>query len=168
MAFALHCRARHSLVPAHRTGHLTTRQASLHVTDRSVARPQDRGARRWASTPPVSRRSRQPATGPPGSYPDRTHTGKRRRADNKRSTTYTVNFLSTGRTNNLHCLHVFLTPIALRNARSTMRTSSGDDHALRLVTRRERVSRRLLPQWRPRQVLAAPRADPRTEATTPG
>jgi len=41
LAFALHRRARHSLVPAHRTGHLTTRQASLHVTDRSVARPQD-------------------------------------------------------------------------------------------------------------------------------
>jgi hypothetical protein len=38
------------------------------------------GLRRWASTPPVSRRNRQPATGPPGSYPDRTHTGKQRRA----------------------------------------------------------------------------------------
>jgi hypothetical protein len=80
LAFALHRRARHSLVPAHRRGHLTTRQASLHVTDRSVAHPQDWGARRWASTPPVSRRNRQPATGPPDSYPDRTHTGKRRRA----------------------------------------------------------------------------------------
>jgi hypothetical protein len=42
--------------------------------------PPHRGARRWASTPPVSRQDRQPATGPPGSYPDRTHTGKRRRA----------------------------------------------------------------------------------------
>src|SRR5687767_9522644 len=39
-----------------------------------------RGFRRWASTRPVSRPSRQPATGPPGSYPDRTHTGRRRRA----------------------------------------------------------------------------------------
>jgi len=29
---------------------------------------------------PVSRPSRQPATGPPGSYPDRTSTGRRRRA----------------------------------------------------------------------------------------
>jgi len=38
------------------------------------------GFRRWAPTPPVSRRSRQPATGPPGSYQDRTSTGKRRRA----------------------------------------------------------------------------------------
>ena len=64
----------------HRAGDLTTRQASLHVTDRSVAHPANRGARRWASAPPVSRRHRQPATGPPDSYPDRTHTGKRRRA----------------------------------------------------------------------------------------
>jgi hypothetical protein len=60
--------------------HLTARQASLAVTDRSVAHPRNRDARRWASTPPVSRRHRQPATGPPDSYPDRTHTGKRRRA----------------------------------------------------------------------------------------
>ena len=43
-------------------------------------RSPSQGLRRWASTPPVSRRNRQPATGPPGSYPDRTHTGKRRRA----------------------------------------------------------------------------------------
>src|SRR5271166_403874 len=46
----------------------THRQASLDVTDRSVAHPAQRGARRWASTPPVSRRHRQPATGPPDSY----------------------------------------------------------------------------------------------------
>src|SRR6266540_138392 len=32
------------------------------------------GFRRWASTRPLSRPSRQPATGPPGSHPDRTHT----------------------------------------------------------------------------------------------
>src|SRR3954462_1058917 len=54
------------------------------------------GFRHWASTPPVSRRSRQFATGPPGGYPDRTHTGKRRRADDTRSTTYTVDLLSRG------------------------------------------------------------------------
>src|SRR3954452_21239695 len=54
------------------------------------------GFRHWAWTPPVSRRSRQSATGPPGGYPDRTHTGKRRRADDTRSTTYTVNLLSLG------------------------------------------------------------------------
>lgn len=39
---------------------------------------------------------------PPGSYPDRPHTGKRRRADNRRSTTYTVNLLSAGRTRSPH------------------------------------------------------------------
>ena len=39
-----------------------------------------RGFRRWASTRPVSRPSRQPATGPPGSYPDGTHTRRRQRA----------------------------------------------------------------------------------------
>ncbi len=38
------------------------------------------GFRHWAPTRPVSRPSRQPATGPPGSYPDRTSTGRRRRA----------------------------------------------------------------------------------------
>jgi hypothetical protein len=38
------------------------------------------GFRRWAPAPPVSRPNRQPATGPPGSYPDRTSTGRRRRA----------------------------------------------------------------------------------------
>jgi len=59
-----------------RAGALTTLQASLDVTDRSVAHPAKRDARRWASTPPVSRRHRQPATGPPDSYPDRTCTGK--------------------------------------------------------------------------------------------
>ena len=63
-----------------RAGALTTLQASLDVTDRSVAHPARWDARRWASTPPVSRRHRQPATGPPDSYPDRTYTGKRRRA----------------------------------------------------------------------------------------
>ena len=83
--------------PTQRRATLTTPQASLHATDRSVAPPR-MGFRHWASTPPVSRRSRQSATGPPGGYPDRTHTGKRRRADNTRSTTYTVNLLSAGRT----------------------------------------------------------------------
>jgi len=38
------------------------------------------GFRRRASARPVSRSSRRPATGPPGSYPDRTLTGWRRRA----------------------------------------------------------------------------------------
>jgi hypothetical protein len=43
--------------------------------------PLSQGFRHWASTRPVSRPGRQSATGPPGSYPDRTSTGKRRRAD---------------------------------------------------------------------------------------
>lgn len=46
-----------------------------------------KGSRHWASTPQVSPRSRQSATGPPDSYPDRTHTGKRRRAYEHRSPT---------------------------------------------------------------------------------
>ena len=37
--------------------------------------------------------SRQPATRPPGSYPDRTHTGKRRRAYDQRSTTLSTSSL---------------------------------------------------------------------------
>src|SRR5664280_475418 len=41
--------------------------------------------RHWASTRTVSTPSRQSATGPPDSYPDRTHTGKRRRARTNRS-----------------------------------------------------------------------------------
>jgi hypothetical protein len=39
-----------------------------------------KGFRHWASPPQVSPRQRQSATGPPDSYPDRTYTGKRRRA----------------------------------------------------------------------------------------
>jgi len=61
---------------------LTTRQASLDATDRSVA-PLLKGFRRWAPTRPVSRPSRQPATGLPGDYPDRTFTGRRRRASDQ-------------------------------------------------------------------------------------
>jgi hypothetical protein len=52
---------------------------------RSVAPP--KGFRRWASARPVSRPSHQPATGPPGSYPDRTSAGQRRRAHDQRLTT---------------------------------------------------------------------------------
>ncbi len=47
-------------------------------------------------------RRRHAATGPPGSYPDRTSTGKRRRTDDSRSTTYTINLLSAGRTGKAH------------------------------------------------------------------
>jgi len=77
MAFALRIRARHSLFPS-RDGTFTTRQASLHATDRPVAPPQGLSTLGFdASGYP---RRRQPATGPPGRYPDRTHTGKQRRA----------------------------------------------------------------------------------------
>jgi hypothetical protein len=38
------------------------------------------GFRRWAPTPGVSPRRRQPATGLPGDYPDRTFTGRRTQA----------------------------------------------------------------------------------------
>jgi hypothetical protein len=65
--------------PPASAGTFTARQASLDATDRLVA-PPSQGLRRCASTPGVSPRRRQPATGPPGSYPDRTHTGWRRRA----------------------------------------------------------------------------------------
>jgi len=44
-----------------------------------------KGFRHWASTMQVSPQSRQSATGPPGSYPDRTYTGKRRRAYDRKS-----------------------------------------------------------------------------------
>ena len=62
---------------------LTTRQASLDATDRSVAPLLLKGFRRWAPARPVSRPSRQPATGLPGDYPDRTCTGRRRRASDQ-------------------------------------------------------------------------------------
>src|SRR6266566_8894687 len=42
-----------------------------------------KGFRRWAPARPVSRPDHQPATGPPGSYPDRTFTGRRRRASDQ-------------------------------------------------------------------------------------
>ena len=59
------------------------------------------GFRHWASTRTVSNPSRQSATGPPDSYPDRTHTGKRRRARTAKITPlrHEVTSRSTGRTN---------------------------------------------------------------------
>ena len=62
---------------------LTTRQASLDATDRSVAPLLLKGFRRWAPARPVSRPDRQPATGLPGDYPDRTFTGRRRQASDQ-------------------------------------------------------------------------------------
>jgi hypothetical protein len=52
----------------------------LRVMLRTASSLPLKGLRRWASARPVSRPSCQPATGPPGSYPDRTLTGRRRRA----------------------------------------------------------------------------------------
>jgi hypothetical protein len=42
-----------------------------------------KGFRRWAPARPVSGPDRQPATGLPGNYPDRTCTGRRRRASHQ-------------------------------------------------------------------------------------
>jgi len=75
MAFAVSRPARHSLRC------LTTRQASLPL--RTVQLLPHKGFRRWAPARPVSRPNRQPATGLPGDYPDRTFTGRRRRASDQ-------------------------------------------------------------------------------------
>jgi len=75
MAFAVSRPARHSLRC------LTTRQASLPL--RTVQLLPLKGFRRWASARPVSRPGRQPATGLPGDYPDRTFTGWRRGASDQ-------------------------------------------------------------------------------------
>src|SRR3954454_18346492 len=71
---------------------------------------------------PFSRPSRQSALGPPGSYPDRTSTGKRRRADDNRSTAYTINLLSAGRSTSCllgarECLTVNANGPALRGVK---------------------------------------------------
>jgi hypothetical protein len=86
MAFTLISGARHSL---HRTtiGGTSNDAAGFASRYGPLSRSPYKGFRHWASTPDVSLRRRQPATGPPGSYPDRTHTGKRRRAYDQRSTT---------------------------------------------------------------------------------
>src|SRR3954468_13750065 len=90
------------------------------------------GFRHWASTPPVSKRSRQSATGPPGGYPDRTHTGKRRRADDTRSTTYTANLLSLGARKALSTIpaHRRAPSPPANIAKHTVRTESHDRTAV--------------------------------------
>ena len=70
--------ARHSL--ARPEGRLSNDAAGFASCYGPHRRSPRKGFCRWAPAPPVSRRNRQPATGPPGSYPDRTHTGRRRRA----------------------------------------------------------------------------------------
>ena len=62
------------------TGQLSNDAAGFASCYGPHRRSPRKGFRRWAPAPPVSRRHRQPATGPPGSYPDRTSTGRRRRA----------------------------------------------------------------------------------------
>jgi hypothetical protein len=78
MAFAVTGAARLPLFPTQRAGVLTTRQTSLNASDRSVAPPT--GLLTPRLDPGRSPRSRQPATGPTDSYPDRTFPGRRRRA----------------------------------------------------------------------------------------
>jgi hypothetical protein len=78
MAFALTTRARLFHFPA--TGGMGHGTAGFASRYGPLSRSPQRGFRRWASTPGVSPRRRQPATGPPGSYPDRTPTGRQRRA----------------------------------------------------------------------------------------
>jgi hypothetical protein len=78
MAFALISGARHSLFPP--TGGTSNDAAGFASCYGPHRRSPLQGFRRWAPTPGVSPRRRQPATGPPGSYPDRTSTGRQRRA----------------------------------------------------------------------------------------
>src|SRR5215211_4094593 len=86
MAFTVISAARHSLHPTQpdRTSNDAAGFASCYGP---LSRFPRLGFRHWASTPDVSLQRRQSATGPPDSYPDRTHTGKRRRAyDHRRPT----------------------------------------------------------------------------------
>jgi len=75
MALAVNRPARLSL-GAWRRGRLRFRYGPLSCFP-------SQGFRRWAPTRPVSRPDRQPATGLPGDYPDRTHTGRRRQASDQ-------------------------------------------------------------------------------------
>ena len=59
------------------------RRGRLRLTLRTAQLLPPRGFRHWASARPVSRPDRQPATGLPGYYPDRTYTGRRRRASDQ-------------------------------------------------------------------------------------
>jgi hypothetical protein len=69
-----------SALPRPRQRRDGSRHGRLRLTLRTARSLPQRGFRRWASTPGVSPQRRQPATGPPGSYPDRTPTGRQRRA----------------------------------------------------------------------------------------
>src|SRR5665648_857049 len=80
MAFTLKDGARLSLVPLTRA---LSRRGRLRLTLRTARSLPLKGSGHCTSTPGVSPRRRQPATGPPGGYPDRTHTGWRRRASER-------------------------------------------------------------------------------------
>jgi hypothetical protein len=97
--------ARHSL--ARPEGQLSNDAAGFASCYGPHRRSPLQGFWRWAPTPPVSRRSRQPATGPPGSYPDRTHTGRRRRAyehEEHHELRHGVTSRSAGRTKEAQCV----------------------------------------------------------------
>jgi hypothetical protein len=64
----------------HPNGQASLRRGRLRLTLRTAQSLPQKGFRRCASTLGVSPQSRQPATGPPDSYPDRTYPGWRRRA----------------------------------------------------------------------------------------
>ena len=71
MAFALLLRARLPLVPLRGWANDA---AELRLMLRTARLLPPKGFRRWAPTPGVSPRRRQPATGLPGNYPDGTYT----------------------------------------------------------------------------------------------
>ena len=79
VAFALRDGARLLLVPANMAGTITN-AADFALCCGPCVRSPSMGFRHRASTRTVSRPSRRSATGPPGSYPDRTCTGWRQRA----------------------------------------------------------------------------------------
>ena len=104
---------RGSALPLSARRRLSQRRGRLRFTLRTVRSLPQKGFRRWASTRPVSRPSRQPATGPPGSYPDRTHTGRRRRArTNPRSTSWVSILLGALADAYRHALNTGLRPVA--------------------------------------------------------
>ena len=78
MAFALTAGARLLLVPTMRW--VCSRRGRLRFMLRTAWSLPLKGFRHRAPARPVSRPDRRSATGPPGSYPDRTLTGRRRRA----------------------------------------------------------------------------------------
>ena len=78
VAFALTAGARLLLVPTMRW--VCSRRGRLRFMLRTAWSLPLKGFRHRAPARPVSRPDRRSATGPPGSYPDRTFTGRRRRA----------------------------------------------------------------------------------------